>query len=792
MFRTGAVCLLLFAACGDLTRVPTPPVPLSALGAAPEASADTVLTSSPSAVHVLRAIPPKALATVHLPDISGMVTRFKKTGLYRLLTAPALKELGLDFNASMATLSAQMGNNPQAKRVLKAFGGEFVFSLIDMQFVKGQTPDVRCIAAMSVRGAETEMEQLAKFLANAAAQQRGIKVEMGSVEGTPFSRVVIKEPTAIEIEFAIHGDALLIGVGRETVTQAITRLATPDQRTILENPSFQAVMKRCGDPRDAMRVHVDIGLAWERFGHYVPKDAKRIIESFGFDKIRSLGASVRFEGEDIITSSLLDSPGGKDFATKLLSEHPVDRGFLTRIPADAKSFSLFAVDGMRLLDKLREALNKKEIKALEDGLASMRKEGVDLERDVFRVFGPRAALVTLPLNARPVDPMEMIWGQLLGSALVVEIQDSVRAGAVLSRLPDEIAGTQRRDVRIDGARVVAYDVKAADVPMDISICYAVRDGYFYLTATQDAMRRLLKPRSPETAKRYEDELKDVPTPAAVISYDANRDGLGLMLQSFMMGMSRSMTGAPASTEQIMNLKLPDLGTTVAYTVADENGIYSESKSPTGGIGSVGGVSGALIMAAIAIPNLHQARLSANQSAAISTMRSLHVAQETYRAAVTRDTDRDGEGEYGFINDLLGKGRPGEGRVAGARKLLSANFRREGRNYVRQGYYFRVYLPADDGSPIGGHESSRRIRQVDGDLAESVMVVVAWPVNSGRSGGASFAMDAAGELYQCESGPYGGDNAPPPDVMSSQEDNLASTPLRRGAPTRDGQRWIRVR
>ena len=235
-----------------------------------------------------------------------------------------------------------------------------------------------------------------------------------------------------------------------------------------------------------------------------------------------------------------------------------------------------------------------------------------------------------------------------------------------------------------------------------------------------------------------------------------------------------------------------MGTTTSYTVADGDGIFSQTTSPTGGLGSFGGLSGVVILSAIAVPNLHGARVQSNQTAAVSTLRALHVAQQTYRASTVRDSDRDGDGEFGFLDDLMGRGRRGEGRVTGARKLLSLQFERKSAGYTRQGYYFRVYLPADDGSPIGGHEHAGRLGQVDGDLAETAVVAMAWPVSAGRTGNAAFVLDAFGNIYQCEDGKYGGKSAPPADILHQQEDNLASMPLRRGQRTRDGFRWQKIR
>ena len=49
--------------------------------------------------------------------------------------------------------------------------------------------------------------------------------------------------------------------------------------------------------------------------------------------------------------------------------------------------------------------------------------------------------------------------------------------------------------------------------------------------------------------------------------------------------------------------------------------------------------------------------------------------------------------------------------------LLTGFAKQGRTYVSKGYYYRIYLPAEDGSPVGGHEKGSRMKQVDGDLSD---------------------------------------------------------------------------
>ena len=59
-----------------------------------------------------------------------------------------------------------------------------------------------------------------------------------------------------------------------------------------------------------------------------------------------------------------------------------------------------------------------------------------------------------------------------------------------------------------------------------------------------------------------------------------------------------------------------------------------------------------VIAAIAIPNLLAARILANEAAAISTLKSIHAAQNVYREM---DPDQDGEFRYGLMNELVDAG-----------------------------------------------------------------------------------------------------------------------------------------
>jgi hypothetical protein len=799
MRRYVPICLLALAACADMSSVPpTPPVSLSVLAGPIEgAAADEALATTAQSVRLVRAVPPKALLTLHMPDLAGAIDRFQKTGLYRWLSSQELREqIGMGDGAWPFALPALPagGGGPDVAKLLNSLRGEVVFCIESVDpSARNPFAGMRLLAGVTVRGAEQQADELVAFAGMIAAGQDGVHVEKGTVNGHPYSRIVGKRPMPWVVELAVFQDALLGGLGRETVTAALERLGGEDHPSLAEEPSFTQPMARCSDPRDALRLHLAVGTILERFGPLFPPEATRVLNALGVDGIRSLALAVRFEGSDIVLSNLLDSPGGKDFLTQLLAAHTVDRSFLERLPADTSSFSLFAFDGRRLVGAARGALPDEPRREFEEALGELRKSGVDLETDVFDVFGPRCALVNVPTDRPDGSGLDAIWGQLLGTALVCEVQDPTRAREILDRLPERGPLATRRAILVEGTPAFSYRFETDQLPQDLAICYALTENHLVVAASEAAFKRMLRRRSPQTADRFRGLLREVPEAAVIVSYDDLRKGPGIFLESFLAGLPG---GGPLPGERRRvgpsSGVLRDLGPSLSYTVADQQGVFTVTRSPTGGFGSLGGLGGLMMMAAIAVPNLQQARVETNESAAVATMRAIHTAQQTFRQNALRDDDGDGEGEFGYLAELLGQARANEKRARSATPLVSGAFQKQGRDFVRGGYRYRIYLPAEDGSPIGEHERAQRLDRVDGDLAETVMVVVAWPVNRGMSGHRAFCLDGEGRLFACLDGPYAEDNAPPPDILCSQEGNLASRPVRDTEPTRDGHRWVRVR
>ncbi len=211
-----------------------------------------------------------------------------------------------------------------------------------------------------------------------------------------------------------------------------------------------------------------------------------------------------------------------------------------------------------------------------------------------------------------------------------------------------------------------------------------------------------------------------------------------------------------------------------------------------------------IIASIAIPKLLSARLAANESAAIATLRSLSSAQAQIQSSAAIDTDADGGGEYGYFGELAGTdpmrvsnaGAPAAG-VVGTDELnpavLSSAFGNVDANGVvtRSGYCFTVFLPDGAVPPAGITEGAGAFP--DGDNCEILWCAYAWPQSYGSSGNRAFFVNQEGDLLQMnnrQAVPYEGSAAGPAWSAAYTAANMSSN-IASGAAGVDTNTWVPV-
>lgn len=163
-----------------------------------------------------------------------------------------------------------------------------------------------------------------------------------------------------------------------------------------------------------------------------------------------------------------------------------------------------------------------------------------------------------------------------------------------------------------------------------------------------------------------------------------------------------------------------------------------------------------IIAAIAIPGLLRARISANEGAAIGTLRTVSTSQAQFQSQAQVDQDVDGTGEFGLMAELAGTANR---RYPNAANLPKANptfvtpvLGPKGTNVYgsKSGFLFKVYLPgatvaiSDNGtSNQPGLVATSAAAIIDGQ--ETKFRAYGWPISTRTTGMRCFAVDQAAEV-----------------------------------------------
>jgi len=161
-----------------------------------------------------------------------------------------------------------------------------------------------------------------------------------------------------------------------------------------------------------------------------------------------------------------------------------------------------------------------------------------------------------------------------------------------------------------------------------------------------------------------------------------------------------------------------------------------------------------IIAAIAVPNLLSAKLAANESNAISTLRNLVSAQAQFQTISAIDEDIDGTGEYGCFGELSGVYNLQRNGVGAPQPLdppiLASTFQTIDANGVvdKSGYAFIVFLPDAANPPAGSAEvGAAQDPAWDPDSSEVLWCAYAWPLDTGTTGNRAFFVNQRGEIIQ---------------------------------------------
>jgi len=495
---------------------------------------------------------------------------------------------------------------------------------------------------------------------------------------------------------------------------------------------------------------------------------------------------------------------------------PLDPADFARIPPDATFARLLQLRPRTLL-ALAESLEPGASRQAGEALRAML--GVDLG-ELLDLFGPTAGVFTALTTG---------GGGLASGVAFVETVDAGRVEAVLERLGAMIeaagAGPARGRVALRtsehaGTRVRTIVFPGLPIPLELSL--AVGGDALWVALRPDALVAALE--GATSGRSVLDHLRLAPLaserPVDAVAFgffDAppylergygNASALAAALAnalrspyepsrepgSILPPFAALRAGARPSVSW-STLAGADL---VSTTTFDRSFVASGTVALGTPFTSLyGSAVGLGIVSSIAIPKLLSARLAANESAAIASLRALASAQAMFSVAAAIDSDQDGQGEYGFLGELSGA-RPLRGqRERLAPPVLASSFGvlqddGDGDAVVeRAGYWFQVWLPARTGA-VSERMNAAGAARVLPEAAELSWCAYAWPVEPGSTGQRAFFVSQEGDMlvFDNQGGLFGGLQAtggrqPAFDSALARPD-LQSGPARGRRP--DGVTW----
>jgi type II secretory pathway pseudopilin PulG len=197
---------------------------------------------------------------------------------------------------------------------------------------------------------------------------------------------------------------------------------------------------------------------------------------------------------------------------------------------------------------------------------------------------------------------------------IFQVNDADGLQAILNKL---LASTPLRAQQSKQGGITYYTIRIPSAQKTVEIAYAFVDGYLVIASSQDAIAEAVRlHRSGESLAQSSQFLASMPpghgSEASALLYEDPTAVLALSVSQTFPGLAQSLSQETAEPAPA-----------VVRLYGEESAIRETSLSH--GVDA----RGMLVAAAIAIPNLLRARIAANESSAVATIRMANRAQITY-------------------------------------------------------------------------------------------------------------------------------------------------------------------
>ncbi len=745
-------------------------------------------------------VPKDALFAVRVADADGYRQAWEGTALAR-----ALRQLDLDalmaladdgFAAIKKDVADGVPGSDLLPEVLREVTGEIVFALTEV--------DPRA----SGRGVPFSVTFHAQMAADAPALDGLLQTwAADSTMGEKFKSIGPGR-YRVDDEFAPldvlrHDDWLSIQFGPKG---AAASLDDALGRAPLDSFLAADVVRFSSGDVDGeigwLESYVNLDAVLKLADGFVGRSEREVLQAMRIDRLRGVALKSAFAGDSFHDEIVIHSTGRDDLLTALLSGGRLDIDIAGYVPADMDAASVISFDLHDAFRAVRDRLPASARRELDGGVLDFELQtGFKLEKMVLPAFGPgfafgsRGSLIGAAIDGEPFDGVLAI--QLRDNESAAKLIDAITRGTGIHRM---LKPRQAGDVRY-----LSLALPIPDMSPGFEICFRVFDDSLVVATSATTFEAAISQKDGGT---YYAALEKAVAAAGPDTWAVGITNPGRDIADFARAArhgAEEMAAAGVTSGTDPRQWLPTQRSIDRFARELPAGWWAWGRTPNGvrfdNHSAFGGPMlcgvGVAVVAALAIPSLLQSRISANEQAAITTMRSFVSAQGQFQASEFADRDGDGVGEYGSFAELAGVADlPGGGRAAPP--VLSPGLGAVDAGMVeKSGYLYRIYLPGKNGEWLAEMSAGGSPSNVDAQRAEREFRAYAWPRDLGSTGNRAFFIDQNGDLYVTQNDGTGAiysgrDRGPAADAATSRypsEEMGRPAVMRRGY---DGSSWFIVR
>ncbi len=552
-----------------------------------------------------------------------------------------------------------------------------------------------------------------------AAPEILLQIDLGAQATVVFHGLIDKLPFPATT-VAGADEAILLPDGAQVLARYGTVLAIGKKEKV-HKPGAVPVSEH------DISIHLDgAALATAIRAHVEAPDAKAA------DRILAILKPYAVPGQadiDLVADGLLTA---SSLETAFSWLTPVDRAFVGHLPATAYSCSAIGLDG--------QALWKDLIKPLLGAIAEKDGNPPDQVETMFNTAASAAGL-----TVQLADLVGGLKGTFFGASTPGAPIPGITLGIPRSPALDQVITFALKQLQNDPpAEGMSTSVIIPNVPVPINL---IRSAAAWVITTDAALAANW---SMATTNDWSatplGKLAAGKVDAEVNSFSVSDTPTELRsVQGFLaMGMAGVPLEPPMKQAIINGLSQVIAQSGLSYQVSKQGPkrFTSEGRGLLG-MGSLTGVGAIAIVAAIAIPNLLESRVTSNDAAAASSLKSgVFPAEVQFQAGNYQDRDKDGIGDFGFFGEMAGGPIPGRTDNV-TLSLLPATWNAV--SPVINDYQFSVYIPDGKGGAMSGADDHPITDALKTERPEADFVAYAWPLK-GTKNSHLFAITTRGTVY----------------------------------------------